>query len=414
MTTREGGALRVALLAPSPIPFKVPLYRRIAASADIDLTVMYACSMGVRPATAGYSENIVWDTGLLEGYRAKFLSDADRTAPVGASVTELVNPEVIPWLMRGRYDVLWSEGYSWITNQMAILAGRARQMGVVLRDEQTLLHPRGVIKTMVKELTLRPLFAAVDAAAYIGSENRRWLEHYGLPPERLFPCPYGPDSELFTAEAARLNGQRAALRTRFGFAADSGPIIVSVCRLAPAKQPAMLIEAFRRVRTTHRCGLLLVGSGPLEAELRALVDRERIPDVHFTGFLNQSEVTSAYAAADVFALLSGWGETFGVSVAEAMHFGLPLLLSDKVGSAPDLLGDGANGFLVARDDVDAAAWALETLIANEDLRRTFGEASVRRVAQRGVEKAAAGAVAAIRFAAEHAARRDRISIVRAR
>ncbi len=159
--------MRVALLAPSPIPFKVPLYRRIAAAEGIDLTVMYACSMGVRPATAGYSENIVWDTALLDGYRARFLSAADRTAPVAVSITELVNPDVIPWLVRERFDVLWSDGYSWITNQMAILTQRARRMGVVMRDEQTLLHPRGLVKTVVKEIALRSLFSALDAAVYM-------------------------------------------------------------------------------------------------------------------------------------------------------------------------------------------------------------------------------------------------------
>jgi glycosyltransferase involved in cell wall biosynthesis len=397
--------LKVALLAPSPIPFKVPLYRRIAAAEGIDLTVMYACSMGVRPATAGYTEDVVWDTELLDGYAAKFLSAADRTAPVAASVTELINPDVIPWLVRGRFDVLWSDGYSWITNQMAILTQRARRMGVVMRDEQTLLHPRGLIKTVLKEVALRSLFSTLDAAVYISAENRRWLEHYGIPPEHLFWCPYGADTDHFSAEAARLRDQRDALRARFGFSPEDGPIVVSVSRLAEAKQPQMLIEAFRRVRAKHRCGLLLVGSGPLEDELRDWVAREQIPDVRLTGFLNQSEVTGAYAAGDAFALLSAWNETFGVAVAEAMHFGLPLILSDKVGSAPDLLGDGSNGFIVPRDDVDRASQAIEALVADPDMRRRFGEASVSRVNARGLNQATEGAVRAIRFAADRGAKR---------
>ncbi len=397
--------IQVALFAPSPVPFKIPLYRRIAAADDVDLTVIYACSMGVRPATAGYSDSVVWDTALLDGYRSEFLSDADRTAPVATSITELASPEIIPRLVRGRFDVLWSEGYSWISNQFAILTQRARRMGVVMRDEQTLLHPRGLFKTLVKEVMVRSLFSALDAAVYISKENRRWLEHYGLPAERLFPCPYGPDTDLFTTEAARLRPQRESLRERFGVDPDAGPIILSVSRLAEAKQPAMLLEAFRRVRAEHRCALVVVGSGPLEDELRALAERDQIPDVHLTGFLNQSEVTSAYAAADVFALLSGWGETFGVAVAEAMHFGLPLVLSDKVGSAPDLVGDGGNGFVVPRDDIDAATRALKALVADADMRERFGEASARRVAARGVDVAATGSLAAIRYAAERASRR---------
>ncbi len=368
---------------------------------------MYACSMGVRPATAGYSENVVWDTDMLDGYRVSFLNDADRTAPVAASPTELVNPEIVRWLVQRRFDVLWSDGYSWITHQLGIATQRVLGAGVVLRDEATLLEPRGFIKTVIKEAAVRGLLHAVDAAVYISRENRRWFEHYGFPSERLFNSPYCPDTDHFRAEAARLCPQRDALRESFGIARDAGPVILSVSRLAESKQPTMLLETFRKVRSSHRCALLLIGSGPLERELRARAERERIPDVHFAGFLNRSQVTSAYAAADIFALLSGWGETFGIAVAEAMHFGLALVLSDMVGSAGDLLGDGGNGFLVARDNEDEAVRALERLVSDPELRRRFGEASAARIVARGLDQATEGALAALRFAAMRAGRRRR-------
>jgi glycosyltransferase involved in cell wall biosynthesis len=154
--------------------------------------------------------------------------------------------------------------------------------------------------------------------------------------------------------------------------------------------------------------LLLVGSGPLEQQLKARVESENIPDVYFTGFLNHSAVTQAYAAADIFALLSAWGETFGIAVAEAMHFGLALVLSDRVGSAADLLGDGGNGFLVPHADLDAVTCALDRLVANDDLRERFGAASSDRVTRHGLDQALEGALAAVRFAAERArARRSR-------
>jgi glycosyltransferase involved in cell wall biosynthesis len=394
--------LRVAMLAPSPVPFKVPLYRRISDADGIDLTVMYASSMGIRPSLGGYGQGIVWDTDLLDGYRSGFLRAADQNAPNRMRVIDLADPDVIPWLFRGRFDVLWSEGYSWITNLLGIITQRSQKLGVVIRDTQNLLHPRSLPRTLVKEVALRALFSKVDAAAYISRENRRWLEHYGIPAERLFSSPYGPDSAFFAGEAERLRGRRAALRTKFGFDADTGPIVLSVSRLVPAKQPAMVLQAFRHARSRHRCGLLMVGSGELEPELRATIERQQIPDVRFAGFLNQSEVAYAYAAADVFTMLSAWGETFGVAVAEAMYFGLPLLLSDKVGSAADLLGDAGNGFLVARDDVDGAGQALATMVGDGELRARFSAESLRRISQRGVDRAGSGAVAAIRYAAARA------------
>jgi glycosyltransferase involved in cell wall biosynthesis len=84
-------------------------------------------------------------------------------------------------------------------------------------------------------------------------------------------------------------------------------------------------------------------------------------------------------AADVFALLSE-REPWGVVVNEAAACGLPLVLSDRVGAAYDLLQEGENGALVPAGDVAAAANALRRLAADAGLRRTFGARS-REVAR---------------------------------
>ena len=75
------------------------------------------------------------------------------------------------------------------------------------------------------------------------------------------------------------------------------------------------------------------------------------------GDLPEAELAAEYAAADVFALLS-LHEPWGVVVNEAAASGLPLILSDRVGAARDLLRDGENGFLVPSGDATAAAAAL--------------------------------------------------------
>jgi glycosyltransferase involved in cell wall biosynthesis len=400
--------IRVGLLAGSPVPFKIPLYRRLSQAPELDLTVIYASNLGVReigPELAGYGIRFRWDTDLLSGYQSTFLRAADRNRGYGVRFTQLADPDIVPLLARQRFDVLWLEGYSSITHLLAVASQRFQRRGLVMREEQTLLHPRALSKTLAKEVLMRALFRQLDAAVYIGRENRRWLEHYGISAERLFPSPYVPDTDRFSAEAAQLRPQRDQLRLEFGFAPEDGPLVISTSRLVENKQPAMALEAFKRVRSQHRCGLLIVGSGPAENDLRDAVEREQIPDVRFAGFLNQSEVSRAYAAADVFMLLSRSGETFGMAVAEAMHFGLALILSDKVGSAADLLADGGNGFVVYRDDPDGAASALERLVTDTALRERFGASSSERIAERGLDRSVDGALAAIEFAAARAAER---------
>src|SRR5207247_9047285 len=119
--------------------------------------------------------------------------------------------------------------------------------------------------------------------------------------------------------------------------------------------------------------LRLVGVGPERAAVEKLA-RNLGVRLHVSGDLPGREVAEAYAAADVFALLSS-RETWGVVVNEAAASGLPLILSDQVGAAHDLLQDGDNGLLVRAGDAAAAAAAVRRLASDGQLRRAIGRPS---------------------------------------
>jgi len=102
-------------------------------------------------------------------------------------------------------------------------------------------------------------------------------------------------------------------------------------------------------------------------------------------------------AADVFALLS-LHETWGVVVNEAAASGLPLVVSDRVGAAYDLVRDGQNGFIVPGGDVEAAAVALKRLADDPELRRRAGDRSREIVAGWSYEPSVESFVAAVREA----------------
>ncbi|HEU0303420.1 MAG TPA: glycosyltransferase, partial [Gaiellaceae bacterium] len=108
------------------------------------------------------------------------------------------------------------------------------------------------------------------------------------------------------------------------------------------------------------------------------------PDAELMGELPQDRVAEAYAAADVFALLSAH-EPWGVVVNEAAATGLPLVLSERVGAAADLLRDGENGMLVPHGDVRATADAFRRLAADPELRRRYGARSRELVSAWGYE-----------------------------
>ena len=388
--------MKLGLVAASPMYYQAPLYRLLARAPNVTFTALFSSSGGPKPRSAGFGKPIQWDVDILSGYDYGFLRKAD-VNPIGGGLFSLLDWDVLAEVADRQFDVLWVHGYNVMTNLLAVLRQRARGGGVVLREEQTLLAPRAPWKQLVKRLALPVLFGGATAV-YIGTENRRWLSRFGFREDRLFFSPYCVDAERLVATAASAPPVQE-LRREFGLPDDGRPVILSVSRLAEAKQPLELLDAFVRVRRTAPCALLVVGSGELEEAMRAKVARERIPDVRFAGFVNQSSIARAYSVADIFVLFSRY-EPWGVVVNEAMHLGLPVVASSRVGSAVDLVLDGVTGYRVRFDDVGTLAKRVAALVGDRELRGRMGAAARHHASEWNYERAAAGVVAAARAAME--------------
>jgi glycosyltransferase involved in cell wall biosynthesis len=148
--------------------------------------------------------------------------------------------------------------------------------------------------------------------------------------------------------------------------------------------------------------VLLAGEGPERARLERLAAELGVR-LGVLPELPWERIAERYVVADVFALLSRH-EPWGVAVNEAAACGLPLVLSDRVGAAFDLLEDGRNGMLVPADDAHAAADALEVLVADPALRAAFGDASRQRMSGFGYEPSIDNLVAVVRRVAGRSAR----------
>jgi glycosyltransferase involved in cell wall biosynthesis len=189
------------------------------------------------------------------------------------------------------------------------------------------------------------------------------------------------DVDRFAREADALAERRHALRAELGLEVEDVAVL-SVARLSPEKGLDTLVRAVHAAGDP-RLVLLLAGSGPERERLRSLaeglgVGLVLLPDVPW------ERVVERYVVADLFALLSRH-EPWGVVVNEAAACGLPLVLSDRVGAAHDLLEEGLNGTLVPVDDVEAAAAAIRDLAADPERRRRAGAASRAIVREWGYE-----------------------------
>ena len=150
-------------------------------------------------------------------------------------------------------------------------------------------------------------------------------------------------------------------------------MILCVANFRAQKGHRELIRAFAGVRAEiPHARLLLVGSGPLEAETRAMVDEIGLTGcVDFVGPTN--DVAQYLAAADVFALASRY-EPQGIAVIEAMASGLPVVAT-AVGGIVETIAEDETGFLVRPGDVEGLARALVRLLRSPELRARIGTAA---------------------------------------
>ena len=395
---RRGGGetRRVAHLVSHPVQYYAPLYRELAGRDEIDLTVYFFSAATISEFfDPGFGRLVRWDSALLDGYRSQFCPSAER-APAGAGWGRRPNWDIVRAVTRGGYDVVWLHGYNHPTSLLAAAAARAAGAALLIRDDQTLLHARPWWKRAAKRVLLRALFRRATGL-YVGAQSRRYFAHYGITSDRLVEAPHCVDNRFFQAQAAALRPRRHDLRPRFGVT-DDAPVILFSGKLIAKKQPLALLEAFARVRRERPCWLLLAGEGSERPAVEERVKRHGLPGVRLAGFLNQSELPAAYAAADLLVLPSGWDETWGLVVNEALNFGLPVVVSDKVGCAEDLVRPGWNGFVVGHADTAALARAIGALVADPAARVAMGARGRALVDRYSVERCADGIIEACRRA----------------
>jgi glycosyltransferase involved in cell wall biosynthesis len=131
-----------------------------------------------------------------------------------------------------------------------------------------------------------------------------------------------------------------------------------------------------------RCAgsLVIVGEGPLEGALRALVTEKRLSErVLFVGHVPDADLPAYYQTCDVFVLPSiARTEAFGVVQIEAMAAGKPVISTNLPTGVPWVNQDGVSGLVVTPGDRVALGDALRRLLEDAALRARLGEGARRR------------------------------------
>lgn len=372
---------KVGFLLSHPIQYFSPLFRLMRGNLPTDFTVYYCSSESISglKETNGFGRKIRWDIDLLGGYSSVFLKNFSQRGTIYRPIWGLINLQIIPVLFHERFSLFVVHGWNYISYWLAFLSCIITGTKLGLRAENVFAHE--VCKTSLsqrfKRVLLRRLFECADVLFATGEGNAEFYRWLGVPESKIVKMPYAVDNRTLIPAISRQRENRAALRDSLGFM-EEDVVILFAGKLIDKKRPFDLLKAYEKISVANK-GLLFVGDGILRRELEVYARENKIAGVSIVGFKNQTELPAYYAAADIFVLPSGMGETWGLVVNEAMCAGLPVVVSDLVGCALDLVEQGGNGYVYKCGDVDQLAEKLGTLIISTEARLRMGARSRQKI-----------------------------------
>jgi glycosyltransferase involved in cell wall biosynthesis len=364
---------RLAIVLSHPIQYYSPWFRWLRQNTSLSFRVFYLSDFGVKAARdPNFQTTFAWDVDLTSGYESEFVPNLAKV-PDTHRFSGLRNPALPARLAAWNPAAILLFGYKYHTHLKLILWAKHRRIPLIFRGDSHLLG-RPANRRLVRSL-LALLYRQFAAFTYVGAANRQYFEILGVPGQKLFFAPHAVDTALFNP--ARPGVLEAAAKLKANLDLLPGRrVVLFAGKLVPAKQPRELLEAFGRLRPANT-SLVFVGDGPEKDALRAAAAQLPAGAVHFLPFANQSEMPAHYLLADLFVLPSrGLYETWGLAINEAMHLGVPCLVSDQVGCQQDLVTDGETGWVFAANQPQALETKLGEALAAFSTEETRIRAAV--------------------------------------
>lgn len=346
----------LAIVETHPVQYHAPVWRHAHEVCGVPLHVIYGGDFSVR----GYRDrefgaSFQWEADLLAGYLSQVLQ------PQAADYESVTSAGLEAALDTMRPTAVLALGYHHPLDRAALRWANKNKVPLIFRGETSdAPHSKRVWwRALLRDVMLRRLYRRCAVCLYLGERSLRHYQRLGVPPERLIRSPYCVDDRVFQmGDAARFE-LRAVTRRNAGIPEDSWVLMFSG-KLSSRKGVGLLPAAIRYLPEVlrKRIHLVFVGAGERREDLEAALAEAPAVRCHFAGFVNQSGLSAWYHAADALVLPSLELETWGLVVNDALHHGVPAVVSDAVGCAPDLVVSGQTGEVCQVGDVRSLAVAL--------------------------------------------------------
>jgi glycosyltransferase involved in cell wall biosynthesis len=385
---------RLAIVISHPIQYVSPWLQHLTGCDGLEIRVFYLWNFGVSSMVdRGFATVVQWDIPLLDGYSSEFVPNLARQ-PGTHHWSGLNNPELSARVNAFHPDAVLVFGYNFLTLYRFIFTRAAHSTPLIFRgDSHRLLKPKG-FSGFLRRVWISQVFRQFAAFLYVGRANRDYFLRHGVAEQRLFFSPHSVDNERFISQTEIATRQAALWKQALGIP-SSRRVVLFAGKFEQKKRPIDLVTAFKRAALPN-VSLALVGAGPLEAQLHA--EAAGHPEIFFAPFQNQSLMPRTYLLGDLFVLPSfGHGETWGLAVNEAMCLRRPILVSNHVGCALDLVQPYENGLVFPAGNQTALSRALQEAFSDPLRLERWGWESRRRIEQYSVKETTQGLFSALRF-----------------
>ncbi|HJZ78272.1 MAG TPA: glycosyltransferase family 4 protein [Vicinamibacterales bacterium] len=367
--------MKIGILVSHPTQVEAPFFRYASEDKAHSLEIIY---WDQRRARANHDPElkrvINWGIDLWGGYSSLVMPATRRASHLWHEIRA------------HRFDLLVVNGYNHWTLLLAVVIAHFAGSATALRLDSVTAGASTGIKRRVKKQVLPALFGRYNAFLAASTLTKQYLIDHNVPPASIHYFTYAIDQAWFRARSSLTGAEYAAVKHRFGLC-KSKRLILAISKLNAREAPWDLLHAVNSL-TANDIEVLIVGDGE---DRERVAERARSSNIHVVcpGYVPYLNLPLLYGIANVF-VHAPRREPYGVSVAEALACGIPVIASSTVGSGSDLIVHGQNGFVYKLGDSQQLTGyltrALDALdrsqcqqVSNAVLRRWDYEATWRSI-----------------------------------
>lgn len=360
---------KLAILDTHPVHYRTSLYKKISENSKIDLKVYFCSDSGLKKQyDPAFGKSIKW-FDEIKGFNYKFLKNYYlRKNPIPPK--GLWNFKIIKELKKEKFDAIIIYGYSSFTSKLAMIYSKIISLPVIFREEIDEIKGN-IIKRIIKKVFYLIYLKLPNVFLYSYKKNKKFYERFGVDTNKLFFHPCAVDNNFFQKRKKELINKKDVIKEKFGIKRNR-KIILYVGKLVKRKRPFDLLKAYEKLSEKNDISLLFIGEGDQKKELEKYVKDKKIKNVFFKGFVNQKKLPKFFIIAEIFVLPSEYDPS-PKQLNEAMNFALPVIVSNKIGTANDLVKHKKQGLVYNCGNINELKKYLNKLINNKDLRKKIGE-----------------------------------------